>query len=383
MTVPLLTFRAIRSTAVEGPTTYALGTSRGVITKAPLLLIDLETEEGITGRSYVWSYFPAAAHAIAKMLEEVARVVSGERLAPAELWQKLSERFALIGVQGIVRMAMAGFDVAAWDALAIAAGWPLATLLGSTPKRVPAYNSCGLGLMAPDRLADEADKLLAGGFRAVKLRLGYPTLKEDLLALDTVKKRLGSEIAVMVDYNQALSLAQALERGRALDQENLYWLEEPIRHDDYAGYATLVCELKTPIQIGENFSESSAMAVALAAGAADYVMPDLERIGGVTGWLRAAALAATHRIAMSSHLFPEVSAHLLAATPTAHFLEYMDWADKILAEPLEIADGFAVVPQRPGNGLAWDAKAVRSIGSPEVRAVKSSPTRAAAACPGE
>ena len=339
--------------------TYALGTSRGVITKAPLLLIDLETEEGLTGHSYLWCYFPAAMPAIAKILEEVARVVEGERLAPADLWSKLAERFALIGVQGIVRMAMAGFDVAAWDALAIAAGWPLATLIGSSPKRIPAYNSCGLGLMAPRELADEAEKLLARGFRAVKLRLGYPTLEEDLAALRAVQKRLGSEIAVMVDYNQALSLAQALERGRALDQEGIYWLEEPIRHDDYAGNATLVRELKTPIQIGENFSESSAMAVALAAGAADYVMPDLERIGGVTGWLRAAALAATHRIEMSSHLFPEVSAHLLAATPTAHFLEYMDWADKILAEPLEIVDGFAVVPQRPGNGLAWDAKAVK------------------------
>ena len=338
--------------------TYALGTSRGVITKAPLLLIDLETEEGVTGHSYLWCYFPAAMPAIAKILEEVARVVEGERLAPADLWSKLAERFALIGVQGIVRMAMAGFDVAAWDALAIAAGWPLATLIGSSPKRIPAYNSCGLGLMAPRDLADEAEKLLARGFRAVKLRLGYPTLAEDLAALHAVKKRIGSEIAVMVDYNQALSLAQALERGRALDQEGIYWLEEPIRHDDYAGNATLVRELETPIQIGENFSESSAMVVALAAGAADYVMPDLERIGGVTGWLRAAALAATHRIEMSSHLFPEVSAHLLAATPTAHFLEYMDWADRILAQPLEIVDGFAIVPQRPGNGLTWDAKAV-------------------------
>jgi len=339
--------------------TYALGTSRGVITKAPLLLIDLETEEGITGRSYLWCYFPAAMPAIAKILEEVARVVEGERVAPADLWSKLAERFALIGVQGLVRMAMAGFDVAAWDALAVAAGWPLATLIGSSPKRIPAYNSCGLGLMAPRELADEAEKLLARGFRAVKLRLGYPTLKEDLAALHAVKKRVGSEIAVMVDYNQALSLAQALERGRALDQRGIYWLEEPIRHDDYAGNATLVRELKTPIQIGENFSESAAMAMALAAGAADYVMPDLERIGGVTGWLRAAALAAAHRVEMSSHLFPEVSAHLLAATPTAHFLEYVDWADKILAEPLKIVDGFAVVPQRPGNGLAWDAKAVK------------------------
>jgi mandelate racemase len=358
MQAPLLTIRAIRSIGVEVPMTYALGTSRGVITKAPLLLIDLETEEGVTGRSYLWCYFPAAMPAIAKILEEVARVVEGERLAPADLWNKLAERFALIGVQGIVRMAMAGFDVAAWDALAIAGGWPLATLIGSSPKRIPAYNSCGLGLMAPREVADEAEKLLARGFRAVKLRLGYPTLAEDLAALHAVKKRIGSEIAVMVDYNQALSLAQALERGRALDQEGIYWLEEPIRHDDYAGNATLVRELETPIQIGENFSESSAMAVALAAGAADYVMPDLERIGGVTGWLRAAALATTHRIEMSSHLFPEVSAHLLAATPTAHFLEYMDWADRILAQPLEIVDGFAIVPQRPGNGLTWDAKAV-------------------------
>jgi mandelate racemase len=359
MKAPLLTIRAVRSIGVEVPMTYALGTSRGVITKAPLLLLDLETEEGVTGRSYLWCYFAAAIPAIAKILEEVARVVEGERVAPADLWSKLAERFALIGVQGIVRMAMAGFDVAAWDALAIAAGWPLATLIGGSPKRIAAYNSCGLGLMAPRELADEAEKLLARGFRAVKLRLGYPTLEEDLAALRAVQKRLGSEIAVMVDYNQALSLAQALERGRALDQEGIYWLEEPIRHDDYAGNATLVRELKTPIQIGENFSESAAMAVALAAGAADYVMPDLERIGGVTGWLRAAALAATHRIEMSSHLFPEVSAHLLAATPTAHFLEYMDWADKILVEPLEIVDGFAVVPQRPGNGLAWDAKAVK------------------------
>ncbi|MBV8422536.1 MAG: mandelate racemase [Hyphomicrobiales bacterium] len=358
MKAPCLTIRAIRSIGVEVPMTYALGTSRGVITKAPLLLIDLETEEGVTGRSYLWCYFPAAMPAIAKILEEVARVVKGERLAPADLWRKLAERFVLIGVQGIVRMAMAGFDVAAWDALAIAAGWPLATLIGSSPKRIPAYNSCGLGLMAPPELADEAEKLLARGFRAVKLRLGYPTLAQDLAALHAVKKRVGSEIAVMVDYNQALSLAQALERGRALDREGIYWLEEPIRHDDYAGNATLVRALETPIQIGENFSESSAMAVALAAGAADYVMPDLERIGGVTGWLRAAALAATHRVEMSSHLFPEVSAHLLAATPTAHFLEYMDWADKILAQPLEIVDGFAVVSQRPGNGLTWDAKAV-------------------------
>ena len=143
-----------------------------------------------------------------------------------------------------------------------------------------------------------------------------------------------------------------------LDGEDVYWLEEPIRHDDYTGYACLKRELKTPIQIGENFSLPSSMEAALAADAATYVMPDLERIGGVTGWQRAATLAATKHIKMSSHLFPEVSAHLLTATPTCHFLEYVDWADRIVREPLRIVDGNAIVPDRPGNGLVWDDAAV-------------------------
>ncbi|MCZ7661311.1 MAG: mandelate racemase [Xanthobacteraceae bacterium] len=353
-----LTIRAVRAVGVEVPLRFALGTSRGTITRAPLLLIDLETEEGVTGRAYLFCYLREAAPAIAAILEEVARCVKGDRVAPLDLWAKLSARFALIGVQGIVRMALAGFDVAAWDALAIAAGRPLAAMLGAAPRRIPAYNSCGLGLMAPEALADEAERLLAGGFRAVKLRLGYPTLREDLAAVHAVRKRLPGHVALMVDYNQALDLPEARARGRALDREGLYWLEEPIRHDDYAGCAALARELALPVQIGENFSESAAMAGALAAGAADYVMPDLERIGGVTGWQRAASLAAAHRVPMSSHLFPEVSAHLLAATPTCHWLEYVDWADVLVEQPLRIEDGFAVVPDRPGNGLVWNEDAV-------------------------
>jgi mandelate racemase len=136
------------------------------------------------------------------------------------------------------------------------------------------------------------------------------------------------------------------------------WLEEPIRHDDYAGNAIIARDLDLPLQIGENFDGPEAMAAALAAGACDYVMPDLARIGGVTGWIQAAGLAAARGIEMSSHLFPEVSAHLLAATPTCHFLEYVDWANAILQEPLAIEDGFGVVADRPGSGLAWDEAAV-------------------------
>ena len=344
MSAPQLTVRSIRAVAVEVPMTYALGTSAATVRAAPLLLVDLETGEGITGRSYLFCYLPAAAPAIVSLLGEVERTVKGDRVAPVELWAKLSKRFTLIGVQGIVRMAMAALDVACWDALAIAAGLPLVSYLGGVAQPIPAYNSCGLGLMAPAAVADEAEQLLAGGFRAVKLRLGYPTLEADLAAVHAVRKRLPADIAIMVDFNQALSVAEALRRGRALDREGVYWIEEPIRHDDYAGVAVLARELATPIQIGENFSGPRAMAEALAACACGYVMPDLERIGGVSGWQRAAGFAAARDIEMSSHLFPEVSAHLLAVTPTRHWLEYVDWANAILAEPLQIVDGKAIIP---------------------------------------
>src|SRR5262249_15312982 len=154
------------------------------------------------------------------------------------------------------------------------------------------------------------------------------------------------------------TVAEASARGAALDGEGIYWLEEPIRHDDYPGAAKLKRELTTPIQIGENFSLPESMAVALDLDAADFVMPDVERIGGVSGWQRAAALAAAHGIEMSSHLFPEVSAHLLATTPTAHWLEYVDWADHILEQPLKIADGHVVPLDGPGNGLRWNKETV-------------------------
>ena len=358
MSTPMLTIRAIRTTAVEVPMKHVLGTSQAAVRAAPLLLVDLDTEEGITGRAWLFCYVPAAAAAIASLMAEVERQVKGEAVAPAALAAKLQKRFTLIGVQGVVRMALSGLDVACWDALAVAAGQPLARFLGGATRPIRAYNSNGLGLMAPAKLADEAEELLEGGFGALKLRLGHATLAEDLAALDAVRKRIPDGIHIMVDYNQALSVAEALHRGRALDAAGVYWLEEPIRHDDYEGNARLARSLATPVQIGENFSHPTAMQAALAAGACDYVMPDLERIGGVTGWMRAAAIASSHGVEMSTHLFPEVSAHLMAVTPTAHWLEYVDWAAPILREPLAIVEGHAVIPERPGHGMAWDEKAV-------------------------
>jgi mandelate racemase len=252
-------------------------------------------------------------------------------------------------------MALSLMDMAMWDATAQTQGVPLSSLLGSRPKPLLAYDSRGLGLMDPDRLAEETKALLEGGLRAVKLRLGYPSLSEDLAALNAVRRSIPrDDIEIMVDYNQALTSAEAIHRGRELEKAGIYWLEEPIAHEDYEASAVVARELKVPLQIGENFNGPEDLLRAISVRASDYVMPDVARIGGVSGWLQAAGIAAAHGIEMSSHLMPEISAHLLCATPTAHWLEYVDWADAIIEEPLEIRDGMVLMSDRVGSGISWD-----------------------------
>ena len=356
--LPALTLRGVRTVAVEVPLRFVLGTSAATVRAAPLLLVDVDTAEGVVGRTYIFCYRRSGARSIAHVVQEAAELMAGEAIAPVAMAATLQRRYDLIGVTGIVRMALSALDAALWDALAVAAGVPLATLLGAAPRPIRAYNSCGLGLMKPAAAADEAERLLEGGFAGVKLRLGYATLAEDLAVTRAVRRRLPDAVALMVDYNQALSVDDALVRGRALQAEGVAWLEEPIRHDDHRGNAAIARALELPLQIGENFNGPHDLQAALDARECDLVMPDVARIGGVSGWIEAASLAAARGAPMSSHLMPELSAHLLAATPTCHWLEYVDWADVLVQEPLRIDDGHAVVPVRPGAGLVWDDAAV-------------------------
>ncbi|UTW53660.1 mandelate racemase [bacterium SCSIO 12827] len=358
----LLTITGVTTRLVNVPLRFALGTSAARVTAAPLLLVDLHTREGVTGRTYLFTYRRSGGVAIAALLQDAVEVVKGMTADPVAIGDLLARRFALLGVVGAARMALAALDMGIWDANARAAGLPLAAMLGASPRPVPAYNSSGLGLMPPEAAADEAEALLEGGFKGVKLRLGHPTLREDLAVLRAVRNRLPDEIAIMVDYNQALTVADAMARGRAIETEGIYWIEEPIRHDDWAGNRALADALEVPLQIGENFDGPRQMADAISAGAADWVMPDAVRIGGVTGWIHAAGIAAARGLELSSHLLPEISAHLLCATPTAHWLEYVDWADAILVEPPKVVDGAFDVPNKPGIGLEWDeAKISRLI----------------------
>jgi len=335
-------------------------TSIALVNVASLLLLDLETDGGIVGRSYLFAVGKHNLAPLAKLVEAMAEMVKGDAVAPYELERKLRAKYGLLGVHNIVLFAISGIDMAAWDALGQSLDQPLVQLLGGARRPVPAYNSKGLGLLPLKDLPREAVELVEEGFRAVKLRVGRPTAKEDVEALRAVKSAIGPGVTLMVDFNQGLTVAQALERGRMIDEEGgVLWIEEPIRADDFSGCRTIRDQVRTPIQIGENFMGPEQMAQALAAGACDYVMPDAERIGGVTGWMRAAALAQAAGLEMSSHLFPEVSAHLLAVTPTAHWLEYVDWADAILESPLTLRDGAVLIPETPGVGIKWNEEAVR------------------------
>jgi mandelate racemase len=355
----------IRSLATRGmmvPLKFTLGTSAAVIKAVPLLLVDLLNEDGVTGRAYAFCYRPSGAVAMSSHLSEAIDLLKGKRVTPFDATQMVSRQFSLLGVTGSVRMALSLMDMAMWDATAQTQGVPLSSLLGSRPKPLLAYDSRGLGLMDPDRLAEETKALLEGGLGAVKLRLGYPSLSEDLAALNAVRRTIPrDDIEIMVDYNQALTSAEAILRGRELEKEGIYWLEEPIAHEDYEASATVARELKVPLQMGENFNGPEGLLRAISVQASDYVMADVARIGGVTGWLNAAGVAAAHGIEMSSHLMPEISAHLLSATPTAHWLEYVDWADAILEEPLKIRDGMVLTSERAGSGVAWDEAKLKRL----------------------
>jgi mandelate racemase len=359
MQAPSLTVRGLRARPVVLKLKRPVVARIATLTDWPVILIDLETEEGITGRAYLEPYAVKSMRYLVPALHDMGEMLKGRTLAPFELYDAARKSLHFVGYQGLSMIAVSGLDMAAWDALAKAAGVPLCVLLGGTVGPVKAYNSNGLWLRAPAELADEAIELREeGGFTGLKLRMGRDKLRDDIATVEAVRKSVGEDMALMVDFNQGLDMSEALIRCHAIDDLGLAWIEEPIVYDNLDGFAQLAAELKTPIQIGENFYGPRDMHTALQKKACDLVMPDFMRIGGVTGWLRAAAIAGAAGVPMSTHLYPEVAAHVMRVTETAHWLEWQDWADPILRNPYEIRNSLLHIPDVPGLGLEWDEAAV-------------------------
>ena len=350
-----LTIRALTARAVAAPLARPLRTASGDIPVSPLLLVDVVSEEGPVGRAYVFGYTTLTLRALKAFLEDLEEVVRGRPAIPAVLYDDLAARFRLMGRQGLVGMVLSGLDMALWDLQGRAQRRPVVELLGGRATPVPAYDSYGIVDPAADRAALE--RSLEQGFRAIKIKIGVRDLAWDVARVAGVREVVGPDVRLMVDYNQSLTAPEALRRIRALARFDLEWVEEPVPAEDVAGHARVRAASLVPIQTGENWWFGHDMAHALAAGACDLCMPDIMKIGGVTGWLRAMGQAEAAAVPVSSHLFVEASAHVLPVTPLAHYLEYLDLAGAVLADPPAVVDG-TVTARGPGLGMDWDEAAV-------------------------
>jgi mandelate racemase len=327
----------------------------GKIDVAPLVLIDVATDQGVTGRSYIFAYATVALKPLVHLIEEIGKELVGRAIAPLDLMSAMDARFRLLGWQGLVGMAVSGLDMAFWDGLGKIAGKPLVELLGGSVRPIKAYDSYG----AVDPKADERDlrRSLELGFRGIKIKGGLGDAANDERIVKGVRALLGPDVALMIDFNQSLDPAEALRRIARLAPYDLAWVEEPVPQENLLGHAEVRKSSSIPIQAGENWWFPRGFAEAIAVGASDLIMPDLMKVGGVTGWLRVAGQAEAASIPMSSHLFAEASAHMLGVTPTAHWLEVLDLAASILADPIKINDG-TLTARGPGLGLEWNETAV-------------------------
>jgi mandelate racemase len=350
------TLERVTARAVLAPLDPPLQTASGEVPTAPLVLIDVTTDDGVTGHAYLFCYTPMVLPALTSLVTELGAAVVGTPSAPRAVEADLRSRLRLLRPQGLATMAISGIDMACWDALARRSGLPLVRLLGGEPRPVRAYGS--LRSMAPDDVRAEAAQLAGLGFDAYKVKVGAAGLARDREVIGALRDAVGPDADLAVDYNQTLPVPEAIRRIHALADEDLLWVEEPTRADDAAGHARIRASVTTPIQLGESWWGADEMTASITAGAGDHAMLDVARIGGVTGWLRAAPLAHAAGLPLSSHFWPEISAALLTVSAGAFLLEYLDVAAGVLAEPTRIVDGAVVLPDEPGSGVAWDEDAV-------------------------
>lgn len=350
-----LTISDIRARAVHAPLARPLRTASGSIDVAPLLLLDVHTTQGVSGHAYLFGYTPLMLKPLLALVDELRPLLAGQPLVPQARMEQMLQRFRLLGVQGLLGMMLSSLDMAYWDALGKEAGLPVVALLGGEARPVPAYDS--YGMVDPVNEAAALRHSLAQGFRAIKIKLGYPDASRDLAVTRGVRELIGPDVALMVDFNQSLPPHEAVRRIRMLEAFDLHWVEEPVAAEDLQGHAKVRAAVGVSIQTGENWWFPRDAERAISAGACDMMMPDLMKIGGITGWLSVMGMAAAASMPVSSHLFVEASAHVLPVTPTCHWLEYMDFGSPILANPYQVVDG-CVTAQGPGLGMAWNEAAV-------------------------
>jgi mandelate racemase len=318
-----------------------------------VIVTEITCSDGTIGKGYIGPYLANYMPAIASAIKELFKNIEGREIAPYQFYNEVMNSTSLMGRSGIATYALAALDISLWDASSKIANEPLCVHLGGSIDPVKSYNSCGLWLdNNKNDSYEEAQELIeVGGFDILKIRLGRPSIDEDLLAIENVKKALGKENILLCDFNQGYNLPDAIHFLNILDDKGLYWFEEPIDYYNYDGYKELRSRMNTPIILGENFHGPDDAFRAMEQKICDFIMPDLMRICGISGWIQTASIAAAYRIRMSSHLFPEVSSQLMRVTPTAHLCEWTDWTEPMLEEPYKLKDGNIIIPNVPGTGI--------------------------------
>jgi len=328
------------------------------MTEVAFLFAEITTEDGHEGVGFSYSKRAGGPGQFAHA-KEIAPVLIGEDPSDiGKIWTKLVWAGASVGRSGLSTQAIAAFDVALWDLKAKRASLPLAKLLGAHRDSVRTYNTSGGFLHTPiEQVAENASHSLASGIGGIKIKVGLPDWKTDIARVERIREHLGDDVPMMVDANQQWDRATAQRMGRLLEQYNLVWIEEPLDAYDAEGHANLARSLDTPIATGEMLASVAEHARLIEAGAQDIVQPDAPRIGGITQFLKLAALAESKHLELAPHFAMEIHVHLAAAYPIEPWVEHFDWLDPLFNERLEIADGRMHVSSRPGLGFTLSDQA--------------------------
>jgi L-alanine-DL-glutamate epimerase-like enolase superfamily enzyme len=319
------------------------------------ILAELHTSCGATGIGYGFVFHPSDAKAIREIAVSLGELLAGERPNDVErLWRRMWDRLVFLGQSGAGVSALAILDMAIWDLRGRLAGLPLWALLGRAREKVPVYGSGGSIAASLAELVAEMEGHAAAGYPAVKMKIGQLRIADDVERVRAVRRAIGTETKIILDANQQWTAKQAIAMSRHFADLDIWWLEEPVPAADIAGCAEVARGVPFAVATGETNFTPGEFARLIDARAADILMPNLQRVGGITAWRKVAAAAELRGLSVASHVYPEIGAHLMAAAPNGLTLEIIPWWPRFCADPLDISGGMAKPPDSPGIGIALD-----------------------------
>ena len=328
------------------------------MTEVAMLFVELQSADGHQGLGFSYAKRAGGPGQFAHAHELAPALIGEDPNDIARLWTQLCWAGASAGRSGLATQAIGAFDVALYDLKARRAGLSLAKLLGSHRASVACYNTSGGFLHTPlDQLLVNAAASRARGIGGIKLKVGQPDRALDIRRVEAVRKHLGDDAPLMVDANQQWDRSTAQRMCRVFEDFNLVWIEEPLDAYDHSGHAALAAQFDTPIATGEMLTSAAEHGDLIRHGAADYLMPDAPRVGGITPFLKIAAQSEAAGLMLAPHFAMELHVHLAAAYPTEPWVEHFDWLEPLFNERLQIADGRIQVPTRPGLGLSLSDQA--------------------------